>query len=68
VAQQASWFIAWVIVTGLSAILTTAATLASYTVVLCCLIPLVAAPLRSYVALVRAALFGQAYRGSTADS
>jgi hypothetical protein len=66
-ADKLGYLIAWVIIAGLFAIVYTAMTLTYYTVVLCCLAPLIAAPLSLYVSLLGAALFGQVYRSSAAS-
>jgi hypothetical protein len=57
-------FIAWVVVAGLMAILYLLVTPLYYTLVLCCAVPLLAAPVLFYVLLVGAAVFGLAYRES----
>lgn len=62
--NRLSYFIDWVIVAGLTAILYFAITLAYYTVILCCFIPFLGAPIGFYLSLVSAALFGQTYRES----
>jgi len=46
------------------AILYTVLMIAYYTVVLCCFIPFLAAPIGFYLSLIGAALFGQTYRES----
>jgi len=57
-------FIAWVVVAGLMGILYLALTLMYYTLVLCCVIPFLSAPIGFYLLLVGAALFGRTYRES----
>lgn len=64
--NKLGYFIAWVIVAGLAAILYLVLMLAYYTVVLCCFIPVLGAPIGLYLYLVSAALFGQTYRESAA--
>lgn len=64
--NKLGYFISWVMVIGLAGILYFAFMIVYYTVVLCCLIPFVGAPIGFYVSLVSAALFGQTYRESTA--
>jgi hypothetical protein len=61
--RVARWefFAAWVIVVGLGAISYWCTLIPSYTVVLCCLTPLIGAPLALYVGLVGAAAFGSVY-------
>jgi hypothetical protein len=61
-ANRSGYFLAWVVVLGLSAMLYLAALLPYMTMVLLCLVPIVAAPLGFYVMLVAAALFGLTYR------
>jgi hypothetical protein len=63
--NKLGYFVAWVVVFGLVAVLYLVITLAYYTCVLCCFIPLLAAPIGFYVSLISAALFGQLYREST---
>ena len=58
------YFISWVIIAGLFAVLYSGVMLAYYTIVLCCLIPILTAPITLYVLLVGAALFGETYRES----
>jgi hypothetical protein len=65
-ANKLGYFAAWVVVFGLMSILYFAFAMAYYTLVLCCLIPLLAAPVSFYVTLIGAALFGQTYRESMA--
>jgi hypothetical protein len=64
--DKLGYFIGWVIVAGLMGILYFASTLAYYSIVLCCFIPILMAPIGFYVPLVGAALFGQIYRESAA--
>jgi hypothetical protein len=64
--NKLGYFIAWVIVAGLMAIWYFVGMMAYYTVVLCCLIPFLGAPLGFYLSLVGAALFGHAYREGAA--
>ena len=61
-ADPAGYFAAWVVVSGLAALVYWAAMMAYYTLVLICLLPVLTAPLFFYVLLVGAALFGQHYR------
>lgn len=65
-ANKLGYFVGWVIVAGLIAIFYFGSMLAYYTLILCCLIPLLGAPVGFYVSLVGAALFGQTYRESAA--
>jgi hypothetical protein len=65
-ANRSGYFAAWVVVFGLITILNFAIALAYYSVVLCCLIPFLAAPISFYVSAVALALFGQTYRESQA--
>lgn len=57
-------FIAWVVVAGLMGILYLALMLMYYTLVFCCAIPFLSAPIGFYLLLVGAALFGRTYRES----
>jgi len=59
--DRLGYFIVWVLVAGLGTILYGALTLASYTIVLCTVLPFIMAPLSLYVSLVGAVLFGQLY-------
>jgi hypothetical protein len=63
-ANRSGYFAAWVVVFGLITILNFAVALAYYSVVLCCLIPFLAAPAAFYISVVALALFGQTYRES----
>jgi hypothetical protein len=65
-ADRLGYFIAWVIVAGLMAVLYVGVILSYYTLVLCFLVPILVAPISFYVSLVGAALFGQIYRDSAA--
>lgn len=62
--NRMGYLIAWVVTVGLVAVLYFLILLAYYSVILCCLVPFVAAPLGFYVSLVSAAVFGQTYRES----
>ena len=64
--NKLGYFIDWVIFAGLVYILSFALTVAYYSIVLCCLIPVLIAPIGFYMSLVSAALFGQTYRESGA--
>jgi hypothetical protein len=64
-ANRWGYFAAWVIVLGLMAVMYTITMIAYYSCVLCCLIPVLAAPLNFYMALICAALFGEVYREGT---
>jgi len=63
-ADKLGYFISWVVMAGLFGVLYSGAMVAYYTVILCCLIPILTAPISLYVSLVGAALFGQTYRES----
>jgi hypothetical protein len=65
-ANRSGYFAAWVVVFGLITILNFAVVLAYYSIVLCCLIPFLAAPVSFYVSVVALAMFGQTYRESQA--
>ena len=66
-ADKLGYFIGWVIVAGLFAVLYSGVMLAYFTIILCCLIPILMAPLGLYVLLVGAALFGETYRESAVE-
>jgi hypothetical protein len=65
-ANKLGYFVAWVVVFGLYGILSFGVALLYYTIVLCCLMPIVAAPIVFYVGLVATPLFGQSYREGVA--
>lgn len=65
--DKLGYFISWVIIAGLLAVLYSGAMLAYYTIILCCLIPILTAPITLYVLLVGSALFGETYRESSAN-
>jgi hypothetical protein len=64
--NRLGYFIAWVVVAGLMAILYFLTMMVYYTMVLCCLIPFLGATLGFYLSLVGAAMFGHAYREGAA--
>ena len=64
--SRVEYFIAWVIGFGLFGIAYLATILAYYSIVLCCLVPVLAAPLGFYALLVASALFGETYREAKA--
>ncbi len=63
-ANKLGYFAAWVVVFGLMSISYFAFAMAYYTLILCCLIPLLAAPANFYLSVIAAAMFGQTYRES----
>jgi hypothetical protein len=63
-ANWLGYLAAWFVVVGVTGILYLALMILYYTMVLCCLIPFVMAPIGFYLSLVSAALFGQTYRES----
>ena len=65
--DKLGYFISWVIIAGLFTVLYSGIMLAYYTVILCCLIPILMAPLSLYLLLVGAALFGETYRESATN-
>ncbi len=65
-ANRSGYFAAWVVLFGLITILNFVVALAYYSIVLCCLIPILAAPLGFYISAIALALFGQTYRESQA--
>jgi len=64
-ANKLGYLAAWVVMLGLVSVLYLAVMAAYYSVVLCCFIPVLAAPLTFYAGLIGGALFGQTYREST---
>jgi hypothetical protein len=62
--NKLGYFVAWVVILGLLAVIYTITMIAYYSCVLCCFIPVIAAPLSFYLSLIGAALFGQVYRES----
>lgn len=64
--NKLGYFIAWVVILGLFTVLYLVFVLAYSSVILCCLIPFLMAPVGFYLSLVYAALFGQTYRDSVA--
>ena len=64
--SKVEYFIAWVIVFGLFGVAYLATILAYYSLILCFLVPVLAAPLGFYASLVAGALFGETYREATA--
>jgi len=65
-ANKLGYFVSWVVVMGLFAVLYYLVSLAYITVILCFFIPLLMAPIGFYLSLISAALFGQTYRESVA--
>ena len=65
-ANWLGYLIGWIVVGGVGMLLYLALMILYYTLVLCCLIPFVIAPIGFYLSLVSAALFGQIYRESVA--
>lgn len=61
-ANALGYVVAWVVAFGLWTILSQVLTIAYYTIVLCCLVPILAAPVGFYLTAVGAALFGRTYR------
>jgi hypothetical protein len=66
-AAKWDYFAAWIVVAGLAGLSYWATLIPSYTVVLCCLTPLIGAPLALYVGLVGAATFGSVYHQARAS-
>lgn len=60
------YFVAWTVLFGLGSMLYIGIALFYYTGVLCCLLPILTAPVLFYLGLIGAALFGQFYREHTA--
>ena len=65
-ANGLDYVIAGLLALGLISVLYLALMLVYYSVVLCCLLPLLAAPTGFYLQLVLAALYGKVYRDSAA--
>lgn len=65
-ADKWGYLAAWVVFAGIMAILYVGILVLYSTLILCVLIPIVAAPISFYLALVGAALFGEIYRDSAA--
>ena len=63
-SDKLGYFISWVVMAGLFGVLYSGVMLAYYTIILCCLIPILTAPLSLYLLLVGSALFGETYRES----
>ncbi|NIV29339.1 MAG: DUF4013 domain-containing protein [Anaerolineae bacterium] len=66
-ADKLGYFISWVVIAGLFGVLYSGVMLAYYTIILCCLIPILTAPLSLYLLLVGSALFGETYRESATN-
>jgi hypothetical protein len=64
--DKLGYFIAWVIVAGLMAVLYAGSMLLYSTMILCFVIPFLTAPISFYLSLVGAALFGETYREAAA--
>jgi hypothetical protein len=64
-SNKLGYLAAWVVMLGLVTVLYLAVMAAYYSIVLCCFIPVLAAPLTFYAGLIGGALFGQTYREST---
>ncbi len=64
--DKLGYFIGWVMVAGLMGVLYFTFMIAYYSIILCCFMPILMAPIGFYVSLVGAALFGQIYRESAA--
>jgi hypothetical protein len=60
--NKLGYLVAWVVGMGLLGLVYLLATLAYLTICLCCLLPVLLAPLGFYVSLVACAVFGQTYR------
>lgn len=66
-ADKWGYFISWVIVLGLTAMIYCATMLLYFTIILCFLMYFIAIPLGFYLALVSAAVFGKFYRESASQ-
>ena len=67
-ANALGYLIAWVVVIGLFGLIYLGFWIAYTSIVLCCLVPILMAPLGFYLSLLSAGLFGHAYRESLARS
>ena len=65
-ADKMGYFAAWVVVAGLFAVLYAAVLVLYSTLILCFIIPILAAPIGFYLLLVGAAAFGETYRENAA--
>ncbi|MEW5988955.1 MAG: DUF4013 domain-containing protein [Chloroflexota bacterium] len=63
--HKLDYLVAWVIVAGVAAVWYIAVMMAYYTVILCWIVPFLAAPVGFYLSLVGAAVFGHTYRESS---
>ncbi|MGB8645313.1 MAG: DUF4013 domain-containing protein [Anaerolineae bacterium] len=61
-ANAGGFALAWLVYFGIAFGLSFAVTLLEYTIILCCLIPFLMAPIQLYIQLMFAQLFGAAYR------
>ncbi len=61
-ANASGFAVAWVVYFGVSIGLSFAISILYYTIILCCLIPILTAPISFYLALLFAQFFGAAYR------
>ena len=66
--NKMSYFIAWIVVGGLFAVLYMGMMLLYSTMIFCVLIPVLSAPLLFYLMLVKAAVFGETYRESVSPT
>jgi hypothetical protein len=67
-ANRLGYFITWTVAYGVAGILMITLAVLYYSVILCCIIPFLTAPITFYLSLVSMALFGQTYRESVALS
>lgn len=63
-AYPGGYIVAWLVLAGMLAFMYWATLIVYYTLVLACLIPILAIPVLFYALLIAAALFGEAYRVS----
>ncbi len=64
--NKLSYLVTWLLVAGLAMVSNLAVMMTGYSMILCCFVPILMAPLGFYLALVGSALFGQAYREGVA--
>ncbi len=67
-ANPGCYFVAWVNTAGLMAIMYVVVMMAYWTIILCCLVPVLGALAGFYASAVSAALFGEAYREAQAKA
>lgn len=61
-ANTGGFLMAYLVVIALSMVLSMAISLLYFTIILCCIVPFVMAPVTLYLMVIQGAIFGQAYR------